>query len=115
MRPGRLVARRHHVGVAGEHEMRRGRADAGVEILDVGGAGLASNVMRCTVKPAPFSTRFENASAPPSAGVTDGQRIRSRAMATGSAVMLIAQSRSSSLMLVLARVCSSTRLTITAQ
>src|SRR5512146_1356034 len=41
--------------------------------------------MRCTVKPAPFSVFSRNASAPPSAGVTDGQRSKSRAMATGSA------------------------------
>ena len=40
MRPVRLVARRHHVGVAGEHQMRRGGADAGVEVLDSVGAGL---------------------------------------------------------------------------
>ena len=41
MRPGLLVARRHHVGMAGEHQMRRSRADARVEVLDVVGAGLA--------------------------------------------------------------------------
>ena len=29
MRPGRLVARRHHIGVAGEHQMRRGRCRCG--------------------------------------------------------------------------------------
>jgi len=33
--PRRLVARRHHVGMAGEHQMRACRADAGVEILHV--------------------------------------------------------------------------------
>src|SRR5512143_1548293 len=41
--------------------------------------------MRCTVKPAPFSVFSRNVSAPLSAGVTDGQRSKSRAMATGSA------------------------------
>ena len=41
MRPGLLIAGRHHIGVAGEHEMRRGGADAGVEIFHVVGAGLA--------------------------------------------------------------------------
>ena len=40
---------------------------------------------RCTVKPAPLSIVSRKLSAPPSAGVTDGQRSRSRAMATGSA------------------------------
>src|SRR5665213_2449949 len=41
--------------------------------------------MRCTVKPAAFSVASRNLSAPPSAGVTERQRSRSRAMATGSA------------------------------
>ena len=40
MRPLRLIARRHHVGVAGQHQMRRRGADARVEILDRVGAGL---------------------------------------------------------------------------
>ena len=40
MRPGRFVAGRHHVGMAGEHQMRRVGADAGVEVLDRRGAGL---------------------------------------------------------------------------
>ena len=40
LRPGGVVAGRHHVGVAGEHEMRRAGADAGVEVLDRRGAGL---------------------------------------------------------------------------
>src|SRR5690348_6767510 len=40
---------------------------------------------RWTVKPAACSVRSRNASAPPSAGVTDGQRTRSRVRATGSA------------------------------
>ena len=41
MRPGRFVARRHHIGMAGEHQMRRAGADAGVEILHVRRAGFA--------------------------------------------------------------------------
>ena len=32
MAPGRLVARRHHVGVAGEHQIGLRGADAGIEI-----------------------------------------------------------------------------------
>ena len=40
MRPRLGIAGRHHVGVAGEHQMRRARADAGVEVLDIGGARL---------------------------------------------------------------------------
>src|ERR1700690_682147 len=43
--------------------------------------------MRCTVKPAAFRVPSSNLSAPPSAGVTERQRSRSRAMATGSADM----------------------------
>ena len=35
MLPRLLVAGRHHVGMAGKHQMRRRRADAGVEILHV--------------------------------------------------------------------------------
>ncbi len=35
MRPGLLVAGRHDVGMAGEHQVRRRRADAGIEIFHV--------------------------------------------------------------------------------
>jgi hypothetical protein len=40
MAPGGLVARRHHVGMAGEGDVRRLVTDTGVEIVDIGGAGL---------------------------------------------------------------------------
>ena len=40
LRPGGVVAGRNHVGVTGEHEVRRTGADAGVEVLDRRGAGL---------------------------------------------------------------------------
>src|ERR1019366_8820105 len=43
--------------------------------------------MRCTVKPAAFRMPSRNLSAPPTAGVTERQRSRSRAMASGSADM----------------------------
>src|SRR5687767_15986389 len=46
----------------------------------------SAKVTRCTSKPAPLSTFSITASAPPSAGVTDGQRMRSRARAIGSAM-----------------------------
>ena len=39
--PGALVAGRHHVGVSGKGEVRRRGADAGVEVVDIGGAGFA--------------------------------------------------------------------------
>ena len=39
--PGRLVADRHHVGVAGKGDVRRGIAEAGIEVVDVLGAGFA--------------------------------------------------------------------------
>src|SRR5689334_9262904 len=41
-------------------------------------------VTRCTSKPAFFSRRSRTPSAPASAGVTDGQRTRSRVMETAS-------------------------------
>ncbi len=39
--PGGLVAGRHHVGMSGKGDVRRRGADAGIEIVDVGGAGFA--------------------------------------------------------------------------
>ena len=41
MAPCGFVAGRHHVGMAGKGDVRRCVADAGVEIVDIGGAGLA--------------------------------------------------------------------------
>ena len=41
MGPGALVAGRHHVGMPGKGDMRRAVADAGIEIVDIGGAGFA--------------------------------------------------------------------------
>src|SRR6516225_5571603 len=41
MAPRGLIAGGHNVGVAGKGDMRRLAADASVEIVDVGGAGLA--------------------------------------------------------------------------
>ena len=46
-------------------------------------------VTRCTVKPAPVSSVSRTPSAPPSAGVTDGQRSRSWAMATRIGVVAV--------------------------
>ena len=39
--PCGLIARRHHVGMAGKADVRRRGADAGIEVVDVGGAGFA--------------------------------------------------------------------------
>jgi hypothetical protein len=69
MLPGLFVARRHDIGVARENQIRRGRADARIEVLDIVGTGIFSR----------------NDSAPPSAGVTDGQRSRSRVIWAGFA------------------------------
>src|SRR6266567_1138068 len=44
----------------------------------------SEKVTRCTSKPAAFSRSSRTPSAPASAGVTDGQRTRSRAMETAS-------------------------------
>src|SRR5712672_396487 len=41
MAPGVLVARWHHVGMPGEGEVRSTVADAGIEVVDIGGAGFA--------------------------------------------------------------------------
>ena len=41
MRPAFHLARRHHVGMPGEDDVRRGGADTRIKIFDVGGAGLA--------------------------------------------------------------------------
>ena len=41
MGPGALVAGRHHVGMAGKGNVRGTVADAGIEIVDIGGTGLA--------------------------------------------------------------------------
>ena len=39
--PCGLVAGRHHVGMSGKGDVRRRVADAGIEIVDIGGAGFA--------------------------------------------------------------------------
>src|SRR5262249_43095597 len=39
--PGRLIARRHHVRVAGEGDMRRAVSEPRIEIVDIGRAMLA--------------------------------------------------------------------------
>ena len=41
MPPGRLVARRHDIGMAREADVRRAGADAGIEVVHVGRAVLA--------------------------------------------------------------------------
>ena len=51
------------------------------------------NTGRATANPAVLSTRSRQASAPPSFGVTEGQRNSSRAMAIGSADMVRASYR----------------------
>src|SRR5262245_23596760 len=38
MPPSALIARRHHIGVTGETEVRRGCADAREQVLDIGRA-----------------------------------------------------------------------------
>src|SRR5260370_14937267 len=48
----------------------------------------SAKVTRCTSKPAPLRTASIRASAPASAGVTDGQRSKSRARAMGSMAAL---------------------------
>ena len=79
-----FVAGRHHVGVAGEHQMRRSRCRCGRR---------GCRRRRCRARRRSCGARrsrrlsagvSRTPSAPPSAGVTEGQRRRSRAMATAS-------------------------------
>jgi hypothetical protein len=39
-RPRGFIAGRHHVGMAGKGDVRRFSPDAGVEVVDIGGAGF---------------------------------------------------------------------------
>ena len=81
MGPVFLAARRHHVGVTGKAEMRSARADAGEQVFDVGRAFRLED--QALADEAVAESRFSRTvSAPPSAGVTDRQRIRSCRMGT---------------------------------
>jgi hypothetical protein len=122
MGPFRVVARRHHVGVAGEHEMRRRRADARVEVLDRVGAGLLEGhaMHREPCVPEHARDHRERAALRGRHRGAADQLARERYGIGGFSHLDCApgsraQSRSSSLMLVLERVCSSTRFTMTAQ
>ena len=69
--PGALVARRHHVGMAGESDVRRAGADAGIEVVDIGGAGFAEgDAMH--LEAGGLQSVSSTPSAPASAGVTEG-------------------------------------------
>src|ERR1700682_5993102 len=41
MGPRGLIARRHYVSMSGKGDVRRRGADTGVEVVDIGGAGVA--------------------------------------------------------------------------
>ncbi len=41
MAPGALISRRHHIGMPGKGDVRGSVADAGIEVVDVCGAGFA--------------------------------------------------------------------------
>ena len=70
MGPGALVARRHHVGMSGKGDVRRRGADAGIEIVDIGGAGFAEgDAMH--LEAGGFQNGFEHAER---AGVFRGYR-----------------------------------------
>src|SRR5262245_15824400 len=63
MRPGAFIARRHHVGMAGKGDVGRLRANARIEIVDIGGAGLAEDdAVRFESRA--FQDGFENAQRP---------------------------------------------------
>src|SRR5439155_15305619 len=68
MAPGSLVAGRHHVGMAGKGDVRGAVTNARIEIVDVGGAGLAKgDAVR--LEAMGFEKRFENTQR---AGVSGG-------------------------------------------
>ncbi len=60
MGPGRLVAGRHHVGMAGKGDVRRRAADAGIEVVDIGGAGFGKDDA-VHLEAGGFQQCFENA------------------------------------------------------
>ena len=69
-RPCGFVTGRHHVGMAGKGDVRRFRADAGVEVVDIGGAGLAEgDAMH--LEAGVFQQTFEDAER---AGIGRGDR-----------------------------------------
>ena len=59
MRPGAFVARRHHVGMAGEYDVRRGRCRCGHRDFRRRRVPGSLKVMRCTVKPGAFQQVVE--------------------------------------------------------
>jgi hypothetical protein len=68
--PRALLAGRHHVGMSGKADMRRAGADAGVEVVDIGGAGLAEgDAVR--LKAGGFQDGFQHAER---AGIGRGYR-----------------------------------------
>ena len=70
MGPCALVAGRHHVGMAGEGDVRGAVADAGIEVVDIGGAGFAEgDAMH--LEAGGFQDIFQNAER---AGVGRGYR-----------------------------------------
>ena len=108
-RPRRArIAGRHDIGVTGE-------AEVGPRLRPAWHTGCRSaacrrprTAARWQTKPSGSSALASTSSAPASAGVTLGQRIRAWVSATGSASAGCHQSRSSSLIEVLERVLSST-------
>ena len=100
------VARRHDVGMAGEAEMRRAAADAREQVF------RRSEAQPLDGEAKPRQRRGQHVLR---AGILGRHRGAADQRARQLQRIGIAQSRSSSLIEVLARVRSSTRLTITAQ
>ena len=80
--PQALIARRHHVGMAGEAEMRRPEPMRAIEIVDRRRAVLGESEP-LAVEAAFARARSSTSRAPASSGVTLGQRIKSLASSTG--------------------------------
>jgi len=70
MRPGGLIARRHHVGMSRKGDVRGRVADPGIEVVDIGGARLAEGDAMYFEAGA-FKDIFEHAEC---AGVSGGHR-----------------------------------------
>jgi hypothetical protein len=110
-RPALDIAHGHHVAVARKTEMRRARAQARVEIVDVGRTGLAEG------QPMAREPRRRERALERAERAVVGRRHRLAADEVGRERDRIepAHGRKSSLIEVLERVFSSTRLMMTAQ
>ena len=110
--PGRNVARRHDVGVAGERDVGAGAAEAGVEVGDRRGARRLEG-QAVAAKAEARERALDDVERPGVLG--RDARAADQGLGERDRVGQLDHARSSSLIEVLARVLASTCLTITAQ